>query len=106
MVRHHMRSRRGGIRGGSSHPQTDLNPEPTASSPSPEFHNPQRNGVGRYPSTRSGWGHARTSGVIHGDFVVHSTNFPLPLHPQVLFIFSYNLHSQDHYSPFHSQLLL
>lgn len=81
MVRHRIGIRRGGTRGGSSHPPTKPHPEPTASSPSPELHHPQRHGAGRYPSTKSGRSHARSSGVVHGYFAVHSTNFPLPLHP-------------------------
>lgn len=75
LVRDHMRSRRGGTRGGSSHPPI----EHATSSPSHELHHPPTLGEGRYPNTRHGRDRACSLGFAHGEFSVHSENFPPPL---------------------------
>lgn len=77
MVRHRMRSRKGGTKGGSSHPLVEC----STSSPFLKLHHPQAFEEGRHPSSKRGRGRARSSGVVLDEFDVHSDNSPPPLHP-------------------------
>lgn len=76
MVRHHMRSRKGGTRGGCARPQAMPSPEPAAPSPSPKLSYPHSSVLGKYPNTRSGRGGAQFPGGGR-----NTANFPLPPHP-------------------------
>lgn len=80
MVHHHMRNRRGGTQGGSSHSpalHSHDSASPTSSAENPH----QRNFVGQYLDTRSGGGRASLHSSRREAAALHTATFPLPLHP-------------------------